>query len=83
MSRMAKDALGRRARRQFSEEFKDGAYELLFQLYPLRTSVELLDITRPSAPCPATHAPSSEGLRGPWLTVTSPMRWTRFRSRWS
>jgi transposase len=29
MSRMAKDALGRRARRQFSEEFKDGAVRLV------------------------------------------------------
>jgi transposase-like protein len=26
---MAKDALGRRARRQFSEEFKDGAVRLV------------------------------------------------------
>ena len=29
MSRMAKDALGRRARRQFSEEFKEGAVRLV------------------------------------------------------
>src|SRR5688500_10171281 len=29
MSRMAKDALGRRARRRFSEEFKDGAVRLV------------------------------------------------------
>jgi transposase len=29
MSRMAKDALGRRVRRQFSEEFKDGAVRLV------------------------------------------------------
>ena len=29
MSRMAKDVLGRRARRQFSEEFKDGAVRLV------------------------------------------------------
>ena len=29
MSRMAKDALGRRARRQSSEEFKDGAVRLV------------------------------------------------------
>ena len=32
MSRMAKDALGRRARRQFSEEFKDGAVRDVFVL---------------------------------------------------
>ena len=29
MSRMAKDALGRRVRRQFSEEFKEGAVRLV------------------------------------------------------
>lgn len=29
MSRMAKDALGRRARRQYSEEFKEGAVRLV------------------------------------------------------
>jgi len=29
MSRMSKDALGRRARRQFSEEFKEGAVRLV------------------------------------------------------
>ena len=29
MSRMARDARGRRARRQFSEEFKDGAVRLV------------------------------------------------------
>ena len=29
MSRMAKDALGRRVRRRFSEEFKDGAVRLV------------------------------------------------------
>ena len=29
MSRMAKDALGRRVRRQFSEEFKDGVVRLV------------------------------------------------------
>ena len=29
MSRMAKDVLGRRVRRQFSEEFKEGAVRLV------------------------------------------------------
>ena len=57
MSRMAKDALGRRARRQFSEEFKDGAVRLVLdEGKTIGAVARELDLTNTLGPGALGHA---------------------------
>jgi transposase len=60
MSRMAKDPLGRRARRQFSEEFKEGGVRLVLDDGKTIGAVAReLDLTASARAYWVTHARAS------------------------